>query len=242
MGIINWKKWAQLWTLAYGFWLLLCVNGSAFRPETKMTANQNMVLFDAGNSKNRKAEQTPSRIALTFDDGPHPDSTERLLDGLRDRGVKASFFLIGSCAEEYPDLLKRIWEEGHLIGNHTYHHVKLSDLPEQEAEEEILAVNRFIQSITGEPVEFVRPPFGEWREDLEMKLEVMPVMWTIDPLDWTTENTDEIVDRVVTEAEENDIILLHDCYESSVDAAFRIVDILKAQGYEFVTADRLLID
>lgn len=88
----------------------------------------------------------------------------------------------------------------------------------------------------------MRPPFGIWQRRLELDLEVMPVIWSIDPLDWTTENVDEIVNKVVTEAEENDIILLHDCYDSSVDAALRIVDILKEKGFEFVTVDELILD
>ena len=86
----------------------------------------------------------------------------------------------------------------------------------------------------------MRPPFGAWQKKLEWELDVMPVMWTIDPLDWTTNNEDEIVNKVVTQAKENDIILLHDCYESSVNAALRIIDIL--QGYEFVTVDELIMN
>ena len=70
----------------------------------------------------------------------------------------------------------------------------------------------------------------------------MPVMWTVDPLDWTTENVDEIVNKVVTEVQENDIILLHDCYQSTVKAALRIVDILQAEGFEFVTVDELILN
>lgn len=77
---------------------------------------------------------------------------------------------------------------------------------------------------------------------LEWELDVMPVMWTIDPLDWTTNNEDEIVNKVVTQAKENDIILLHDCYESSVNAALRIIDILQKEGYEFVTVDELIMN
>lgn len=88
----------------------------------------------------------------------------------------------------------------------------------------------------------MRPPFGVWQKNLELEMDVMPVMWSVDPLDWTTENTDEIVNKVVTETEENDIILLHDCYESSVDAALRIVDILQKKGFEFVTVDELIIE
>ena len=88
----------------------------------------------------------------------------------------------------------------------------------------------------------MRPPFGAWQKKLEWELDVMPVMWTIDPLDWATNNEDEIVNKVVTQAKENDIILLHDCYESSVNAALRIVDILQKEGFEFVTVDELIMN
>ena len=102
--------------------------------------------------------------------------------------------------------------------------------------------NDLIFEITGKYPEYTRPPFGLWQRKLESEIQVFPTMWTIDPLDWTTENVDEIVNKVVTEAEENDIILLHDCYDSSVDAALRIVDILKEKGFEFVTVDELILD
>ena len=88
----------------------------------------------------------------------------------------------------------------------------------------------------------MRPPFGARQKKLEWELDVMPVMWTIDPLDWATNNEDEIVNKVVTQAKENDIILLHDCYESSVNAALRIVDILQKEGFEFVTVDELIMN
>ena len=165
-----------------------------------------------------------------------------MLDGLKERNVKATFFLIGENAKENPELVKRLDEEGHLIGNHTYHHVEITKVSDEEAKKEILDTNKVITSITGKSVEYMRPPFGLWQRNLEMEIEVLPVMWTIDPLDWTTENVDEIVNKVVTEAEENDIILLHDCYDSSVDAALRIIDILQKKGFEFVTVDQLIMN
>lgn len=180
------------------------------------------------------------RIALTFDDGPGP-YTERLLDGLKERGVKASFFLIGRSVKEYPEAVKRMEEEGHLIGNHTYSHVKLKGLSPEETRREIRKTDEAVYEITGKHVAYLRPPFGEWEEDLELTYPVLPVMWTVDPLDWTTENVEEIVDRVVTQAGENDMILLHDCYDSSVEAALRIVDRLLAEGFDFVRVDELLI-
>ena len=88
----------------------------------------------------------------------------------------------------------------------------------------------------------MRPPFGAWQRKLEQEIRMLPVLWTIDPLDWTTENQDEIVNKVVTEAEENDIILLHDCYKSSVEAGLRIIDILQEEGFVFVTVDELLLN
>lgn len=182
------------------------------------------------------------KIALTFDDGPNARWTPVLLDGLKERGIKATFFLIGCYAEENPEIVKRMYEEGHLIGNHTYHHVSLTAGSEKEAEEEIAMTDHIICEITGEGTGYVRPPFGLWREELEEKMQILPVMWNIDPLDWQSRDTGEIVFKVVTEAKEDAIILLHDCYESSVQAALEIVDILTEEGYVFVTADEILMD
>lgn len=181
-------------------------------------------------------------MPITFDDGPHPRFTPRLLDGLKERGVKASFFVIGNLAEKYPELIAREKEEGHLIGNHTYAHIDIGKLPEEKGREEILRTSAVIKEITGNEVEFVRPPFGSWQKKLEQEMEMIPVLWSVDPLDWTTKNPDEIVNKVVTKVKENDIILLHDCYQSSVDAALRIIDILQKEGYEFVTVDDMILD
>ena len=109
-------------------------------------------------------------------------------------------------------------------------------MPDETAQEEILMTNEVITGITGEEVSYMRPPFGVWQKTLERKLDVMPVLWTIDPLDWTTDNEDEIINKVVTQAKENDMILLHDCYGTSVEAALQIIDRLKEKGFEFVTA------
>ena len=181
-------------------------------------------------------------IALTFDDGPSAAWTPALLDGLKERGVKATFFLIGENADKNPEIVKRMAEEGHLIGNHTYHHVELTKVSEKEARLELADTSAAIVRITGKEPEYMRPPFGAWQRKLEQEIQMLPVLWTIDPLDWTTENQDEIVNKVVTEAEENDIILLHDCYKSSVEAGLRIIDILQEEGFVFVTVDELLLN
>ena len=187
-------------------------------------------------------DKVAPQIAITFDDGPSAGCTGRLLDGLKERGIKGTFFLIGKNAEENPKLVKRLDEEGHLIGNHTYSHVEITKLSDEDAKKEIMETDRVISAITGKHVEYMRPPFGLWQDELEEELDVMPVMWSIDPLDWTTKNVEEIVNKVVSEAEDHDIILLHDCYDTSVDAALRIVDILMKKGFEFVTVDEILFD
>jgi len=189
-----------------------------------------------------ETDQTAKKIALTFDDGPEEGSTDVLLDGLKERGIKVTFFVIGKCAEKNPELVKRMDEEGHLVGNHTYSHVDIAHMDDASAIEEIEMTDAIIKKIIGKPTEFVRPPFGAWQENLEQKMDVIPVMWTVDPLDWTTDNVDEIVNKVVTKTEDGDIILLHDCYLTSVKAAFRIIDLLSAQGYEFVTVDELIMN
>ncbi|MCI8598523.1 MAG: polysaccharide deacetylase family protein [Lachnospiraceae bacterium] len=199
------------------------------------------VLSDVSEKKEIQ-KQEPKKIALTFDDGPHKIYTEKLLDGLAERNVKATFFLLGTNIEGKEDIVKRIAEEGHLIGNHTYYHVDITRLKQEEACKEILDTSESITEITGQPVEYVRPPFGNWDKELECEVMMIPIFWSVDTLDWTTGNVDQIVQKVVTDVEENDIILMHDSYDSTVKAALRIIDLLQAEGYEFVTADELILE
>ncbi|MGF0065083.1 polysaccharide deacetylase family protein [Lachnospiraceae bacterium SGI.085] len=182
------------------------------------------------------------KVALTFDDGPNPIYTPELLDGLEKRNVKATFFLLGEAVEDYPDIAKRIYEDGHLIGNHTYDHVNLGNLCENAACEQVRKTNEIIERVTGYYPEYVRPPFGEWKENIDNDVTMIKVLWNVDPLDWATGNADAVVERVVGKCEDNDIILMHDASESSVKAALRIIDILTKKGYEFVTVDQLILD
>lgn len=187
-----------------------------------------------------KAIDEIKQVALTFDDGPDGTCTEQLLDGLKERGVKATFFVIGMYAEQHPDLILRMYEEGHIIGNHTYHHVQLSKLTEEQAVKELEMTNEVIEAITGEAPVFARPPFGSWNKKKEFPGELIPVLWNVDPEDWKVLNTDTVVRHIMKRVEDGDIILLHDSYDTSVEAALRCVDQLKEQGYQFVTVDELM--
>ena len=187
-------------------------------------------------------QEESRKVALTFDDGPHPVYTEFLLDGLKERGVKATFFVTGEHAKLHPDIIRRMSEEGHLIGNHTYSHIQLTGENRREFRAELVQTNEVIEDITGNEVIYVRPPYGSWDKKLERELCMFPVLWTVDPTDWSCMNAEIVARRVLSKVKENDIILLHDYYKTSVEAALQIVDSLLEQGYEFVTVDELLLE
>lgn len=182
------------------------------------------------------------RVALTFDDGPHPVYTKLLLDGLKERGVTATFFVTGEHAKLHPDIIKRMHDEGHLIGNHTYTHIQLTKSNREKFKQELVETNEVLQEITGSEVLYVRPPYGAWDKKLENELNMFPILWSIDPLDWCKSNASCIAQAVLKKVSDNDIILMHDYYKSSVDAALIVADELQRQGYEFVTVDKLLFD
>lgn len=187
-------------------------------------------------------KDVPKKVALTFDDGPHPVYTPKLLEGLKNRGVIATFFVTGENALLYPELIEQMKEEGHIVGNHTYHHVQLSAVGEEIFIQELEETNRVLEGILEEEIIYVRPPFGEWTKSIEQEINMLPVLWDVDPLDWCSGNVDQIVNKIIKNVEENDIILLHDEYQSSVDAALRVIDTLLEEGYEFVTVEEILCD
>lgn len=191
---------------------------------------------------NEEEDVDTPKIAITFDDGPDPYCTEQLLDGLKERGAKASFFVMGKQAEAYPELVRRMYAEGHLVGNHTYSHIQLGKSNRETFKAELIKTNELLRGITGEEPQYVRPPYGSWDKSFEKELTMIPVLWTIDPMDWCSSDVNGIVRKVTEKAEENAVILMHDEYESTVTAALEIVDILQKQGYEFVTVDEILFD
>ena len=187
-------------------------------------------------------------VAITFDDGPCSRTTNRLLDGLKERNVKATFFitahffLLGENVELYGDVVKEIAKEGHLIGNHTYSHIKLDECNISSAVGEINKTNEIIKNITGEDVKYIRPPYGAYSDKLLSHVNMTPVLWSIDPDDWATTDTAYVVKNVVYKVKNGDIILLHDIYDSSVEAALEIIDRLSSKGFVFVTVDQLILD
>lgn len=217
-------------------------------PEAVQTIGNKAARLVAGEGMLRLMEQelmeqsqAHPEVALTFDDGPSPKYTPLLLDGLKERNVRATFFLLGKNVKENQELVQRMQAEGHLLGNHTYNHVQLNKIPETTARQEILKTNNEIYEATGKYPEYMRPPYGAWKKNMEFCVEMLPVFWDIDTLDWKSQNVDAILKAAGEEPEDGSIILMHDEYQTSVEAALLLIDRLKEKGYEFVTVDELIV-
>ena len=183
----------------------------------------------------RYAEQKSYGTYIETDTGVCGTSGEQ-------KKMAATFFVTGENAENYPDIIRREQDEGHLIGNHTYSHIQLTSRNRETFREELVQTNEILEEITGEKISFVRPPYGSWDKSFEKELNMFPVLWNIDPLDWCSHNADCIASKVVEKAGDGDIILMHDYYETSVTAALEVVDILQKRGFQFVTVEEILFD
>ncbi|MFR1051229.1 MAG: polysaccharide deacetylase family protein [Oscillospiraceae bacterium] len=184
-------------------------------------------------------ECEPKLIALTFDDGPRRSTTTELLDGLAQRGVRATFFLIGEQVPGNEDLLRRMDEEGHQIGIHTYDHVMLTGLNAADFSAQVDRTRTVLKNALGHNDFLLRPPYGMVDDGVKRRAGCPIILWSVDPEDWDDKNTDRIVEHVVSRAKDGDIILLHDIYPTSVEAALRIVDALHQKGFYFLTVDEL---
>lgn len=236
-------------TLAYVV-LLLALTGSGEKKAASQAASRMQTGDQKSASEPMEAtagqsdpyRELKKKVALTFDDGPHPDYTPKLLDGLKERGAHATFFVMGKQAEQYPELIERMAEEGHLIGNHTYSHLQLKKSNREEFKAELTKTSDIVKDITGKELQYVRPPYGTWDKSFEKELNMFPVLWTVDPLDWCSKNVGCIAEKIVNKTEENDIILMHDYYETSVTAALKAIDELLDEGFTFVTVEEILFD
>jgi len=179
-------------------------------------------------------------VAVTFDDGPGP-YTSRLLDGLEDRGAKVTFFMLGSCAERYREIVERAYLEGHQIASHTYSHTLLTKLSAAGIKDEISSTAAVLDAATGTSGRYyLRPPYGGYNSTV-LSLAGAPVIyWSVDTLDWKYRNADTVYRNILDAAHDGSIVLLHDIHATSVDGALRAIDTLIDRGYELVTVSELL--
>lgn len=179
------------------------------------------------------------KIALTFDDGPHPKVTMQILKTLEKYDAKATFFLVGQEVKKYPEIVKATFEAGHEIGNHTYNHSKLTTLPLKQMRLQIQSTDSIIKATIGQNATVFRPPYGAYNKTVINQLNVPLTMWTIDTLDWKHRDPKKTVQAINKQVKNGSIILMHDIHQTTADALETILSTLQKQGYEFVTVSEL---
>ncbi len=183
--------------------------------------------------------QDEKLVAITFDDGPGLYTSD-LIDRLNERDVKATFFIVGSNAEYYPDVIKKAAESGHQIGNHSYDHSLLTKLSADEIQNEIDSTNKLLKQADGNDTHYLRPPYGEYNSDVASAANSPMVYWSVDTEDWKTLDSQAVYDSIMNNVYDGAIILCHDIYDTSCDGAIMAIDALKADGWTFVTVEELL--
>ncbi|MFE0416498.1 polysaccharide deacetylase family protein [Streptomyces tendae] len=182
-------------------------------------------------------------IALTFDAGPSENSA-RLLDILKEKQVPATFFLLGKRhIDTYPELVRRMSDEGHEVASHTWTHKILTDAEPDEIREELERPNKEIERLTGKRPTLMRPPQGRTDDtvhDICRELGLAEVLWSVTAKDYKTNDSGLITERVLDQSSRDGIILLHDIYDGTVPAVPGIIDALKKRGYVFVTVPQLM--
>lgn len=184
-------------------------------------------------------------IALTFDDGPHPDFTPRLLDTLKQQGIKATFFMVGRCVVTWPHIVKRIADEGHEVANHSWSHPRLPSLGTEGLESQLRRTHDAIVKACGISPLLYRPPYGEIRLSQRKRVnevfDYTAILWDVDPLDWQAPRTAQKVhDRVLAQTKAGSIILCHDIHETTVDAMPALIAELKTRGFQFAKVSQLM--
>jgi peptidoglycan/xylan/chitin deacetylase (PgdA/CDA1 family) len=183
-------------------------------------------------------------IAMTFDDGPSAENTPRLLEILKQRNIKATFFLIGQNVAANPDIVRRILAEGHEVGNHSWTHPQLSKLSDDRVTAEITKTQDAIKDASGYSPTLLRPPYGaitpRQREWIATQFGLNIILWSVDPFDWKRPGASVITQRILSQVRPGAIILSHDIHKQTVDAMPATLDALIAKGYKFVTVSQLI--
>ncbi len=185
------------------------------------------------------AKEGPKLLAITFDDGPSR-YTEQLLDGLKTRKAKATFFMVGSNVSLYPETIRRMKKEGHQLATHTMTHANLATLSSDKILKEVEGVDQRLNQIVGSGNYYLRPPYGSYNKTVKSTVNTPMVHWSVDTEDWRYRDSESVYQKIIRSTHDGDIILLHDLYKTSVDGALKAIDTLQSQGYVFVTVEQLL--
>lgn len=188
---------------------------------------------------NNNIDPSKPMVALTFDDGPGGENTIRILDALKAHNGHATFFVVGYNIDGHEDILKRAVEEGSEIGNHTASHEKLTSLDAEGINSQIQSVESRVKEITGQERVIIRPPYGAADENVMSLLSSPVILWSIDTEDWKTRDANSTIANVQANVYDGAIILMHDIYSQTADAAVSIIEWLDSQGYQMVTVSEL---
>jgi peptidoglycan/xylan/chitin deacetylase (PgdA/CDA1 family) len=219
--------------------------GAPMQSAAQILASKPVRTPDASHKLIREWPSGRKWVALTFDDGPHPDWTPKFIDLLRSKGVKATFFLIGPNVEKNPEMAKLLLENGFEVGNHTMTHPSFKGKSIDKVREEIGKTNDILKSTLGlQEITLFRPPYGQAPkpvQDVCQELGLKIITWNIDTDDWrSTTNEDKMTSIVLSQVKDGSIILMHDRTEKAYNTTAKIIDPIRAQGYEFVTISELL--
>lgn len=174
-------------------------------------------------------------ISLTFDDGPNQEFTPQLLDLLKEHQVTATFFVMGAYVDDHPEIAKRIVDEGHLIGNHTYSHPRLSDSTDEEVIQQLEWAQESIMDATGVDTDLFRMPFGAGgRRVVQLASDWTSIIWNLDSMDWALQDKQAILDRIYERLEPQTLLLMHDTHQATIDVMRELIPELKERGYQFV--------
>ncbi len=181
---------------------------------------------------------------MTYDDGPHAQFTPRLLDMLKERNIKVTFFLVGKNVAEYPQIVKRMVEEGHEVASHSWSHPLLSKMSDAAVAEQLKKTHAAIKAASGvEPVT-MRPPYGGFTQRQQRwcngEFGYKTILWDVDPLDWKVRNAAHVQREILSKTKPGSIVLTHDIHKSTVDAMPATLDALLEKGFKFVTVSELI--
>jgi peptidoglycan/xylan/chitin deacetylase (PgdA/CDA1 family) len=183
-------------------------------------------------------------VAMTFDDGPHPTHTPQLLKMLRDRNIKATFYLVGKNAKAYPNIVRQMVAEGHEIGNHTWTHGSLTSMSDEQIRRELKMSTDAVFEAAGYRPQTIRPPYGainqRIKEMMYAEFGYPTIMWSVDPQDWRKPGVSVVTSRIVNAAHPGAILLAHDIHAPTIQAMPATFDQLLAKGYRFVTVSQLM--
>ncbi|QGG49799.1 polysaccharide deacetylase family protein [Lysinibacillus pakistanensis] len=185
-------------------------------------------------------DSNTKRIALTFDDGPHPKVTEQILDTLDKYHAKATFFMLGGRVQYYPDIAKDVLARGHEIGNHTWNHPVLTKLSQEQVLKQYTSTSAELKKAINQDATVFRPPYGATNDAINGQIPIPAVLWTIDTLDWKHRNAQQLLPYVKNNLHNNAIVLMHDIHQSTADGLDAVLAYLQGQGYEFVTVSEIL--